>query len=240
MRLVTILLAGVCLSVTMPRVQAQSVAFRVEGATRMATGMAGDPGLRPSEQLVSTFDGDDRLKVDQSRSSGYAFFNGTHPNIAVAPRGDLSTYAAIGAGGSMLFDLRQFNNPTSILASLSVHVGSLDIYNYIDILGLSSSGEIDYDHPLLTVGGADLIRSEGGRDGRVTFGFGDDGSIGAIVLRSTGIAFEFDSLAVSLQPRRAGLAASFAPEPISWALMVTGFGAIGAAMRSRGRNRVSA
>jgi len=224
-----IMVAGSCAG------HAQSIAYRLSGARMTAHGLAGDPGLRPNEQMVTTFDGNDRLTFDAAHSSNYGFYTGRHVGKALAPLGGDSQFAAVGAHGSMAFDLRQFSSATSHLASVSVHVGSLDSYNFVEILGLTSNGDVDYSRPLLTLDGTQMVAA-GGRDGRLTFGFDDSVAVGGIVFGSKGIAFEFDSIAISTD--RIGLARLSAPvpEPASWALMVGGFGIAGSALRTR-RNR---
>lgn len=239
MRMRFYLAAIALLGATASPAQAQSIAYRLNGAAFTSHGVAGDPGLHANEQMVTTFDGNDGVTFDAAHSSGYAFYTGDHAGVALAPAGDDSRFAAIGAGGQMSFDLRQFNGPTSALASISVDVGSIDSYNFIQILGLTCTGDLDYDHPLFTLDG-DQMMGAGGRDGRLTFGFGDDFKVGGIVLGSTGIAFEFDSLAVSIDKHRGpALVAPPVPEPASWAMMLGGFGLVGGAMRSRRKSAVS-
>ena len=242
MRIVPVLLVAAILSAVSFRASAQSVAYRFDDASLSSAGTPSDPGLRPSQQMVTDFDAEDTLNFDASRSSGYAFFTGSHLGVAAAPAGDDTQYAAIGASGSMAFDLRQYNTPSSVLASLSVYLGSIDVYNAIDILGLTAAGELDYANPLLTVTGSDLIGAGPSHpNGRITFGFDGKGQIGGIIFRSSGIAFEFDSIAVGLDRAlpTAGLAVTPAPEPASWAMMLAGFGAIGGAMRGRRKTAVA-
>ncbi|MDB5685938.1 MAG: hypothetical protein JWR77_527 [Rhizorhabdus sp.] len=222
---------------------AQAVAFHMGGAGPKASGGLGDPGLAANEHLVTDFDGNDSLSYDPAHASGFGLFTGSHPNVAAAPAGDDSLYMAIGAGGSVLFDLRAFNSGAGPITSLSVYIGSVDPYNFIDVLGTDGSGGLDYTHPLLTVGGADLPGDDGDwynehANGRLTFTFGDSEKVGGIVFRSTGIALEFDSIAIGTRhaislPNQGEVAP--VPEPASWAMMLCGFGLVGDALRRRGR-----
>lgn len=238
MRILSYLAAAAVMVAGVSASHAQSIAYRLSGATMTAHGLKGDPGLRPNEQMVTTFDGNDHLSFDAAHSSNYGFYTGRHVGTALAPSGDNTQFAAVGAHGSMAFDLSQFSTATSHLASVSVHVGSLDPYNFVEILGLTDSGAVDYSHPLLTLDGAQMM-ALGGRDGRLTFGFDDGIRVGGILFGSTGIAFEFDSIAISTD--RIGLAslAVPVPEPASWAMMLGGFGLVGSAMRSRRKAVVS-
>ena len=238
MRSIVILLGGAALIAAPSCATAQSVTYRLTGAGYNSEGAVGDPGLRAHEQMITTFDGNDSVHFDPSHSSGFAFYTGSHPGTALAPVGDSSQYVALGAGGRMAFDLRQFNTPTTQLSSISVDVGSLDSYNFIQIIGLTSTGALDYNNPLLMLNGTQMATE--GRDGRLTFGFDDNAQVGAILFGSTGIAFEFDSLAITTTQRRGtALVAQPVPEPASWALMLGGFGMVGGAMRSRRKSAVT-
>lgn len=232
-RLFSILPALALFAMAAPAAQAQPIAYRLSGAVMTTQGVSQDPGLSHNELMVATFDGNDQVSFDPTHSFGFGLHTGNHAGIALAPSADKSQYAAIGAGGQMAFDLRQFHTDDTQLAGISVNVGSIDSYNYVEILGLTSAGDLDYDHPLFTLDGS-AIAAAGGRDGRLTFGFDDSVLVGGILFGSTGVAFEFDSLAVSLDtPRPTNLAPTAVPEPSSWALLVAGFGALGGTMRRR-------
>jgi hypothetical protein len=213
---------------------AQAVSFTTAGAVA-----GGDPGIGAGEVLVTTFDGPDILSYDPAHSSGFGLYTGSYPSVAAAPAGDTSQYMAITTGGSVLFDLRAFDSAQSQLNSLSVYLGSIDTYNFIDVLGLDGNGNIDYTSPLLTISGSDMPPSNGDwydsqTNRRLTINFAPSDAIGGIVFRSNGVAFEFDSIAVGtshIVPNESTIGA--VPEPASWAMMVGGFGLIGGAMRSR-------
>ena len=214
---------------------AQSITARMDAASVNGMGILSDPGLRAGEHMVADFDANNSLQIDSAHSSGFGYHTGSALGVAVAPKGDTSQYLAVGAGGQAIFDLRSYTGGGNELASVSAYVGSLDCYNFVQLLGINSDGSIDYADPLLSLGGHDLVRLNGGkRNGRLIFGFDDSARIGAILFGSTGIAFEFDSLAIS-QMRAPGqnLAAAPVPEPASWAMMLGGLGLIGGAMRRR-------
>jgi len=213
----------------------QSIAARMNPASINGTGKLSDPGLQSTEHVVADFDGNASLQIDGSHSSGFGYFKGSTVGVAAAPKGDDSQYLAVGAGGKAVFDLRSYTSGENELGSVSAYLGSLDRYNFVQLLGLNTDGSINFDNPLLSLSGADLVRlNDGRRNGRLTFGFGDSAGIGAIVFGSTGVAFEFDSLAIS-QMRVSGsrLTAASVPEPASWAMMLGGFGIVGTAMRRR-------
>jgi hypothetical protein len=105
---------------------------------------------------------------------------------------------AIGNGGSFLFDLRSLGT----IDSASVYLGSIDSYNFIDVFGRDGSGNLDFSHSLLTVGGANMPPSNGDwYDGqtnrRLMLNFAASDNVGALLFRSTGVACEWDSLGVA-------------------------------------------
>jgi hypothetical protein len=106
------------------------------------------------------------------------------------------------------------------LTGFSFYMGSPDWYNSIDIYG-TLGGNAYHD----TITGTQLTIGDVNQDWqwgkRVNLNFGA-ANITKIEFRSSQIAFEVDNFA-----------AGVVPEPSSWALMILGFGGIGAAMRSR-------
>jgi hypothetical protein len=90
------------------------------------------------------------LRIAPAHSSGFGLYTGSYSGVAAAPAGDTSQYMAIGNGGSVLFDLRSLGT----IDSASVYLGSIDSYNFIDVFGRDGSGNLDFSHSLLTVGGA--------------------------------------------------------------------------------------
>jgi hypothetical protein len=218
----------------------QAMSYTTAGAVAVGGGNVGDPGIGVGEVLIACFDGNDIAGYDPAHSSGFGFFTGSYSGVAAAPAGDASQYMAIATGGSVLFDLRDLGTGQSRIDSLSVYLGSIDTYNFIDVLGLDSSGNLDSTHPLMTIGGADLPPSNGDwynsqTNRRLTLSFDAADHVGGLIFRSNGVAFEFDSIAVGTShvgsPGQNSTAA--VPEPASWAMMLGGFGMIGGAMRSR-------
>jgi len=216
-------------------VPAQAVTYSTAGAVVDGFGHNVDPGLGLGEVLVTGFDGSDILSYDPAHSSGFGLYTGSTSGVAAAPAGDTSQYMAIGTGGSVLFDLRSLGS----IHSASVYLGSIDSYNFIDVFGRDGAGNLDFSHALLTIGGADLPPSNGDwydaqTNRRLTLNFDASDNVGALVFRSNGVAFEFDSLGVSSHLGGPGEHSTAAvPEPASWAMMVGGFGLVGGAMRRR-------
>jgi hypothetical protein len=105
------------------------------------------------------------------------------------------------------------------LTSFSLYMGSPDTYNSIQFIG-SNFNE--------TLSGGQLTEGNTGQSwdwgARVNFDFGG-ATVNQIVLRSTDFSFEADNFAGRLQ--------TAVPEPATWAMMIMGFGAVGALIRRR-------
>lgn len=218
---------------------AAAISFFSLGAT---TGPgAGDPGLAPFETALVTFDAPNFPGVVETRLGTVGLFTGTSGSAA-APVGDTSVYQAIGTGGSATFDFRTyFASRSSTVRSLSVYVGSVDLYNFIDVL----DGNLAV---LTTISGADLPGNNGDQGASVTnrrlyINFAPSDNVGGLRFRSEGVAFEYDTIGASsavFAPIQGGgntppvlPPASNVPEPGTWAMLVLGFGFVAAALRRR-------
>jgi hypothetical protein len=73
---------------------------------------------------------------------------------------------------------------------------------------------------------ADGNQAVASTNGRVYFNFGGQ-KVYDVLFTSSGNSFEFDNIAASV------------PEPSTWAMMLVGFGGLGAAMRSSRRKQVA-
>jgi hypothetical protein len=149
---------------------------------------------------------------------------------AAAPALDATNYAyvssALGSGIATL--------STPNLSAISFYWGSIDTYNSVDVLG--AGGVV-----LKTVSGGDIPPANGDQSSewtnrRVSFAADSGEVIAGLRFNSTGVAFEFDTVAATAVPTTR----SDVPEPASWAMFVAGFGMIGAAARKRRRNVVTA
>ena len=93
-------------------------------------------------------------------------------------------------------------------------MGSPDDYNHVTVGGQTFSGS--------ALMGIPVVPADGNQSVGRTVTYALDSIQHDITFSSTGVAFEFDNLAV------AGV-----PEPASWALMIGGFGLAGAGLRRR-------
>ena len=199
----------------------------------------GDPGLAAFEKSLVTFGAPSAAGVIETHTGTVGLFTGTS-RPAAAPFGDTGVYEAIGIGGASTFDLRgYFASQNGTVRSISVYVGSVDRYNQIDILD-NNLAVID------TIYGSDLPASNGDRGAsisnrRVYINFAPGENVGGLAFRSSGIAFEFDTIGASTAifavPEGATPEvlppASNVPEPSTWALMLAGFALTGVGMRKR-------
>ncbi len=200
---------------------AHAVTFSSVGAVATANGPQ-DPGFAANETVLADFDHAPLNGVTLTVTGPAGFYSGSYSGLAAAPAGDTSRYLALGTGGMATLMLH-----TVKLSSLSVYLGSIDSYNAIDVL--NRAGNI-----IKTWSGNDLpphdgnwLNSDTNRRLFLSFAPGDD--VGAVRFKSTGVAFEFDTIAGTV----AGV-----PEPANWALMIGGFGMIGGAMRRRSVTKV--
>ncbi len=192
-------------------------ALTVTSATQAAvivSASANDTPLPANQTLVYDFDGLSAVGYNLAYAGAVGVFDGSdglHPNLAAPPPGTESNYLAIQQGGSATL-----TTPTA-LSRLSVYIGSPDSFNSIRFIGLNG-----FD---VTLNGADLAAGAFNGDQsvgrRMTYSFGSD-RVTQVIFSSSGNSFELDNIAVSA-----------VPEPATWAMMIAGFGMLGAALRGR-------
>ena len=150
--------------------------------------------------------------------SGGVFTNSVG-GVRAQPLGSTGGYASVGPtdGTPGDFSLASFDK----VASISFIWGSVDTYNTLDIFDAD-------DNLLASFSGSDVFNPANGDQGNVntnpivTISFNTTAARDAVAylrFSSTQNAFEFDNLAVAV------------PEPSTWAMMIGGFGLLGAAVR---------
>lgn len=170
-------------------------------------------GAQAGETLIADFDS----SFGGVTLSNAGFYTGFHDGEAAPPAGDATSYLAVLGGGSASFSLLPG------VSHVSFDVGSVDSFNSV-VLTLFGSG----DEVVLT--GSDINDAVANGDqhssltnGRLTL-FGNAGErFTSLKLLSSANSFEVDNLAVS----------GAVPEPATWAMMIVGFGAVGATLRRR-------
>jgi PEP-CTERM motif len=133
--------------------------------------------------------------------------------------GSIGDFEVVGSGGT--FDYL-FAAPVSFF---DLVVGSLDSYNTLKIFSTSGTTTLNGCEIVgCGVGVANGDQSSPLSNGIVRY---SGSGITGFEATSAGTAFEFDAI-------RTG-----APEPATWALLLLGFGAVGAALRARGKSQDS-
>lgn len=179
----------------------------------------GDPNTLPGDQqLIADFNNaatptavllqDFSLTLVGSTvgiGEGQGGYSGTLPN-------DPTHYLTVpGNASATLFSLNGLTN-------FSFYMGSADTYNSIQFIGA------DYNE---TLNGGQFTGGYTGQSWdwgtRVNFDFGG-ATVNQVILRSSNNSFEVDNFAGSL---------AAVPEPATWAVMIMGFGAVGAVIRRR-------
>lgn len=206
-------------------VKAAALAVLLVGSAANAvtfTSAAGnpDPGMSANQTLVVSFDG--------PNAAGYTFSSGIATAIgssgqAAAPAGDTSIYGYVSSALNPNFATLTTPN----IGSISFYWGSIDTFNSVDVLGAGGVLLTTISGGMLPPANGDQGNAITNRRVFITAGAGE--AITGLTFRSTGVAFEFDTIA-----------AGAVPEPQSWAMLIAGFGMIGAAARRRRTTVVSA
>lgn len=200
-------------------------ASAASAVTVSSTPGAPDPALPIGQSVVWDFDGTQAAGF--SWSGAITTVTGSVSGVRAAPAG-----TAAGTNYGLITSV----NPPSIatlstpdLKSISFYWGSIDTYNFVDVLG---AGGVT----LLSIDGTDIFNPANGNqiaantNRRVNFLAGTDQVITGLRLSATGVAFEFDTFAAELAGGGTGNAV---PEPSTWAMLIAGFGLVGATRRRR-------
>ncbi|MBV8972236.1 MAG: PEPxxWA-CTERM sorting domain-containing protein [Sphingomonadaceae bacterium] len=187
---------------------------------------APDPGPGANQQTFVDFE----TPVDTTGftlTGNYALASGTTGSYA-APAGDASTYLYV---SSALAGNNATLTAPAGLKSIGFYWGSVDTYNSVDVLGTRGGVATT----LYTLAGSSLPLSNGDQQSplsnqRVTFVAGRGEAITGLRFVSTGVAYEIDNVAGTLLGNGS---ASAVPEPAAWALLLVGFGVVGATARRR-------
>lgn len=202
-----------------------AVASAAQAVTVTGTFGAPDPGPAAGQSIVVSF--------DAPNAAGYSWTGGLATSCssisgaampAVGPGGTASCFGYV----SSAINPNAATLATPDLASISFYWGSIDTYNFVDVLGAGGA-------TIFSISGGALPPSNGNQgqpatNRRVNFIAGAGEVITGLRLRSTGIAFEFDNFAATAVLDPGGGAV---PEPATWAMLIAGFGLVGASARRR-------
>jgi hypothetical protein len=205
---------------------AAAVAFAAPASALTITVSPSNTPLPPGQVMIDDF--------DNAIAAGFTFTQnanayvrsgalGLEEGMSAPPPGDTTNYETVLANGLATL------TASNLLTTFSFYLGSPDAYNAIRFYGLGGYQQ--------TLSGAAILGAAVAADGdqsvgrRVTYDFGAE-RVNKIEFVSGGNSFEFDSLAGTIQ--------AAVPEPSTWAMMILGFGGIGALIRRRRANPAAA
>jgi len=175
--------------------------------------------ILPTENVLYSFN--DPANDGVVTGSNYLFLTNSSGNGAVPAAGDGSRYLSVLGGGTASIDFGG-----SGASGFSIDIGSVDSYNTLTLNFLDGTSQ--------SFTGSQLVLDPNGNqssaqtNGRFRFTATGDERITGITLTSSTNSFEVDRIAVAA-----------VPEPTTWALMIGGFGLVGAAMRRRAKVQVA-
>jgi hypothetical protein len=190
-----------------------------------------DPPIPSGFTTVVTFDTSSAGGIVNTISGAVTTAAGDIGGVRAAPAGtpDGGVYQSVGTDGVSTFDFGGYLPANRVLTGFSLYWGSVDDYNFVDFLTAN-------DSVVATFGGAQLPRFDGNQtigtaNPRVTFLISGLDKVTKVRMRSTSNAFEYDTFAVTT---------GRVPEPASWAMLISGFGLVGAVLRRRRAAAVAA
>ncbi|WP_380874318.1 hypothetical protein ACFB49_47180 [Sphingomonas sp. DBB INV C78] len=173
----------------------------------------GQYGVQSGQTLVADFNGADDALVS---GNNFKFLTGSSGEGAQPDPGDATRYLSILGGGHADISLGQ-------AASFGLDVGSLDSYNTLTLLFADGTSQ-DISGDDIFGGDANGDQHSPNSNGRILVTADAGQTIVGLRLSSSSNSFEVDNLAVTP-----------VPEPATWAMMLAGFGLVGAGLRSRRR-----
>jgi hypothetical protein len=173
-----------------------------------------DPGPPPGYSVVLDYDGINTGFFAQAGNFIVIDAPGI-PNTAAAPLGTAPGTNFAFAGTGAYAELT-----AAAIRGFSLYLGSIDGFNHIAFFdGATQLAEFDGNALAPPANGN---QSSALTNRRITFDFGG-ASATRVVIFSEGQVTEWDTIAVP----------TAVPEPATWAMMITGFGLLGAALRRR-------
>lgn len=182
-------------------------------ATATFTFDDGTGGLSAGEVLYASFDPGSTGTLS---GSGYQIMTGSDGNgadPAIGGQGD--PYLSVLGGGSANFTFAG-------LSSLGLDYGSADDYNLFTLTFATGPDQVLTGSQIIT-DTANGDQSAPRTNGRLTFTATDGNAITGLTLTSSSNSLEVDNFGVK----------NAVPEPGTWAMMLIGFGAVGASLRRK-------
>ena len=172
-------------------------------------------GVQAGETLFASFDGGMNGGVVCAGCVIQTGGNGLGANPAVGDQ--LDNYLSVLGGGSATFTF------AGGLSRLGLDFGSADTYNTFTLALLGGGSQIFTGQQLIDSGIANGNQSSSVTNGRLTFLANAGTTISGLRITSSQNSAEVDNFGT----------VGAVPEPGTWAMMLLGFGAIGASMRRR-------
>lgn len=208
-----------------------SVICLAAGASQAAVTFIGhQTDVNAGETLVTEFEGGPSLVETLFLQAGYELsgnaqlFTGSTSGLSAAPATtattrDTSQYLSVQKGQTATLD-------TPLLSAISFYIGSLDGYNSFTFRLANGTTEVVTGAILDALPGTQANGDQTAftTNGRLTFSF--DSAIDSIDFGSGNNSLEISDIgAIS--------AVGLVPEPAAWAMMLLGFGGMGALLRRR-------
>ena len=188
-----------------------------------------DPGPRVGETRVITFD--PATEAGVMLSGDFSIASASVPGVTAAPLGDATNFLTVpfdASSGSATMDFAAFLGSRDV-NGFSFYWGSIDSYNTLELLDRMGGVIATYTGPDFA-DPADGGQNTPATNRRVFFDLsGGDKDLGGLRFTSTSFAFESDTFSFNV-----------VPEPATWAMMIMGFGGIGAMLRARRRQGLGA
>ena len=174
-----------------------------------------DQGALASETYVVDFN--TSASAPSATLAGFVYATNA-PGVAASPFGDTTPF--LGVNGTYTLDVSSVGTG---FKTFSFYWGSVDDGNTVEVLDLANN-------VLLTLTGAELPQFDGNQElgetnRRVFFTLGAGETLGGVRFTYNNAAFELDDVAFGV--------GDAVPEPATWALLLAGFGMVGAAARRR-------
>jgi hypothetical protein len=202
---------------------ASAVAALAAGSANAAVTFYSFGGSAPVLPLVTDFSGDTTGSAPTTTASGYSWSSGTgvvldnttgsgaEPAVANGVYGTGNYLSILGGASETLSVTKPGIN------TIELYIGSLDTYNTLFFAG-----------PNVTYTGADLGLLSGAANGAQTASNTNGVFEFTFSAPVTGVTFSSSSNSLEIASISAGV-----PEPGVWAMMLVGFGGMGAMMRRR-------
>ena len=180
-----------------------------------STAGAPDPGAAAGQSVVFDFE-----SATPALTGNFQLATGSVSGVYAAPALDASQYAVVPMAGMPTGTATLDLSGLGPLGTLSFYWGSIDSYNFVKFF--SGATEIfSMDGTMMPPASGDQFAA--GTNRRAFFSFAPTDNVTSMQFISNGVAFEFDDVAIS----------AAVPEASTWAMLIAGFGIVGAAMRRR-------